>query len=305
MKRLLSSSPGRRVLQLHDVTPRDGLQNEARALSLQQKLALVKNSARYSPNGIEVCSFVRGDRVPNLAGAGELCQALAQDEDFMQFQRSATVAALVPNMKGFDSFLKHTNVLNTVVVLVSCTDTHSKSNVNMTMDQALQSTLDIVRVAKQEQVRVRAYASLAFGCPFEGSVPEERVVDLCLRYRDAGVDKIVLADTLGCGLPEQVSSLLAKLISKGFNPETDLGMHMHDSHGKAHLNVQRGFELGVNDFDASVGGCGGCNFAPGSKGNISIEKLWRTLGFGSKRQWTQLGETNARLGEALQVKLDT
>lgn len=304
MRRLLSSTAAAKPqLKLHDVTPRDGLQNEARALKLEEKLQLVKNIVQYQPNGIEVCSFVRGDRVPNLAGASELCSALAQDENFMKYQENHTVAALVPNMKGFETFLKHKNVLNTVVVLVSCTDTHSKSNVNMLMDQALKSTLEIVKTAKQENIRVRAYASLAFGCPFEGDVPEQRVVDLCLKYRDNGVDKIVLADTLGVGLPHQVVSLLNKLKQAGFSPERDLGMHMHDSHNKAHLNVKQAWDMGVQDFDASVGGCGGCNFAPGSKGNISIENLWRTLG-NKDANWDALRKANVELSLALKTKLD-
>ena len=173
--------------------------------------------------------------------------------------------------------MKHRAILDTIVVLVSCTDSHSKANVNKTLKEALSTTLTIIKAAKQDGVKVRAYASLAFGCPFEGKVPVQQVLDIVATYLENEADQIVLADTLGVAIPEQVSSMIDQ-IQKNFKiPPNHLGMHMHDSHSRAHENIIEGWKLGVRDFDASVGGCGGCNFAPGSKGNISIEKLTRAI----------------------------
>lgn len=197
-------------------------------------------------------------------------------------RRGVHFAALVPNLKGFET-LRAANErakavsglapLDTVVVLVSCTDSHSKANVNRTMAQATEATLDIITSAKQSGLRVRAYASLAFGCPFEGNVSEDVVVRIAKAYAEAGADVVCLADTLGVGVPDQVTSLVGKLLANDVVPAHRLALHLHDSHRRAHENVSRALEMGVRDFDAAVGGCGGCNFAPGSAGNISVEKL--------------------------------
>ena len=277
--RLLSATAGPNTLKLHEVTPRDGLQNEKKKLTVLEKQALIQGLIDIRPNGIEVASFVRGDLVPNMAGASELCARLADDPKFTEFKRNGGyAAALVPNLKGFEEFLKNKKVLDTVVVLVSCSDSHSKANVNRPMKDAMKATLTIVDAAKKEGIKVRAYASLAFGCPFEGKVPAERVVDLVCEYEAKGADKIILADTLGVGLPEQVKDIVTRLRAQSNIGLDRLGLHLHDSHSTAHENVAEGWRQGIRDYDAAVGGCGGCNFAPGSKGNISIEKLLRTLG---------------------------
>jgi hydroxymethylglutaryl-CoA lyase len=176
------------------------------------------------------------------------------------------------------------------------------------MKDAMKATLDIVAAARKEGINVRAYASLAFGCPFEGKVPAERVVDLVTEYESKGANKIILADTLGVGVPEQVRSIVSALVSKNGLPSEKLGLHLHDSHSRAHENVIEGWAHGIRDFDAAIGGCGGCNFAPGSKGNISIEKLLRTLASinGAKHNIDvqALHKANTSLGAVLHRSLE-
>ena len=295
-------------LLLHEVTPRDGLQNEKKRLTVEQKEALIEKLITLGPKSIEIASFVRGDLVPNMAGASDLCKRLGSNEKFIEFKKNGgSSAALVPNMKGFEELLKNKNVLDTAVVLVSCTDSHSKANVNRTMKEAMKATLSIIDVAKQEGLKVRAYASLAFGCPFEGKVPPERVVDLIGEYDQHKADRLMLADTLGVGLPNQVEDLLFRLkLQLNINSDK-VGLHLHDSHSKAHENVMTAWKLGVRDFDAAVGGCGGCNFAPGSKGNVSIEKLlWAIEKVGPKQKLdkSRLRSINNDLSSMLERRLE-
>jgi len=193
------------------------------------------------------------------------------------------------------------------VVLVSCTDSHSKANVNRSMKEALKSTLQIIQSAKAEGLRVRAYASLAFGCPFEGLVPEERVIDIMYEYRSVGADKMILADTLGIGKPNQVRQFCEALINKLKIPPSSLGLHLHDTYKLAHENLSEGWKYGIRDIDAAVGGCGGCNFAPGASGNISVEKVMRTVSSLNGNHLInrdELSETNSFLSELLARKLE-
>lgn len=154
---------------IHEVTPRDGLQNEKVILSTQDKVKLVERLVKAKPASIELCSFVRPDLVPVMADAKELCAQL-NDTDWATQARQEGMhfAALIPNLRGYEAFVKYEGILDTVVCLVSCTESHSKANVNRSMKEALKNTCDLIKAAKKDNFRVQAYASLAFGCPFEG-----------------------------------------------------------------------------------------------------------------------------------------
>lgn len=197
-------------LFVHDVTPRDGIQNEETVLGVAQKLELVERLVACGPSSVEVCSFVREDLVPAMAGAADLCGALRTAPFAVDARaRGMGFAALVPNARGYEGLLRACenpdgdgiggSPINTVVCLVSCTEAHSKANTRMSVAQALDATLPVIRAAKEEGFRVRAYASMAFDCPFEGIVDQQQVVDISSRFADAGADVVVLADTLGTG----------------------------------------------------------------------------------------------------------
>ena len=266
---------------IHEVTPRDGLQNEQAILNVDQKLQVVKHLVDTNPSSIEVCSFVREDRVPAMKGSAELVERLSQDDTIIQAKKNGmNFAALVPNLKGFETFLnannQSNNLLDTAVVLTSSTESHSKANVGMGLSKALDVTCQIIKNAREENLRVYAFASLAFGCPFEGKVDPNVVKDIVDAYSEMDCTRIVLADTQGVGKPGQVGELI-NLIDENKVPRDKIGMHMHDTHQMAHLNIIEGLKYGIQHFDSATGGCGGCNFAPGALGNISTQKLLNTI----------------------------
>ena len=267
---------------IHEVTPRDGLQNEKQAiLNVDQKIQVVKHLVDTNPSSIEVCSFVREDRVPAMKGSAELVERLSQDDTIIQAKKNGmNFAALVPNLKGFETFLnannQSNNLLDTAVVLTSSTESHSKANVGMGLSKALDVTCQIIKNAREENLRVYAFASLAFGCPFEGKVDPNVVKDIVDAYSEMDCTRIVLADTQGVGKPGQVGELI-NLIDENKVPRDKIGMHMHDTHQMAHLNIIEGLKYGIQHFDSATGGCGGCNFAPGALGNISTQKLLNTI----------------------------
>ncbi len=262
---------------IHEVTARDGLQNEKKVLDVPTKVKLIEKILETGIRSVEVASFVRDDLVPAMAGAKDLCLRL-NDSPVANKAKQDNIhfAALVPNMRGYDTFRKSKGVLDTVVCLVSCSESHSKANVNRSMKDALLNTCDIIQAAKADKVRVQAYASLAFGCPFEGKVSEDVVLSIVSKYNEVDADVIILADTLGVAVPEQVQSLVTKIIEMGIKPEK-LGLHMHDSHGRAHENIDIASKLGIRRFDSAAGGCGGCNFVPNAQGNVSTQDVLAVL----------------------------
>jgi len=177
---------------IHEVTPRDGLQNEKKVLSVPTKIRLIEKLIECHPSSIEVASFVREDRVPAMSGAAEVCRALVTSHrasvarsDGMRF------SALVPNVRGYQNFHNASQgVVDTMVCLVSSTEAHSQANVGMSMEQALEVASTIITFAKSDGYRVQAYASLAFGCPFEGKVDHEAVLNIVDVYAKLGVDKV-------------------------------------------------------------------------------------------------------------------
>lgn len=279
---------------IHEVTPRDGLQNEKRILSVNDKVKLIEMIIQSGATSIEIASFVREDLVPAMAGSKELALRLNDNPiaNKARYENKVHFSGLVPNMRGYDSFRKSKGVLDTVVCLVSCSDSHSKANVNRTMKDALLNTCEIIQAAKSDKVRVQAYASLAFGCPFEGKVPEDIVQRIVEKYNEVGADIIILADTLGVAVPEQVESLLKKILDMGISKER-LGLHMHDSHGRAHENIDVACKLGIRRFDSAAGGCGGCNFVPNAQGNVSTQVVIEIL----EKNKIEHGISKAKLNE--------
>ena len=269
---------------IHEVTPRDGLQNESVVISLDDKLQLVQNLIEAGARSIEVTSFVRPDLVPAMADGVELCKRL-NDADWALAakEKGTSFAALVPNERGYETLLglvenrNGKSVLDTAVVLVSATESHSQANVRRSIKEALDTTCKIIGRAKTDGIRSQAYVSLAFGCPFEGDVDPAVVQDIVQTYADSGADVVMLADTLGVGYPSQVEELVSNALQAV--PVDRLGLHMHDSAGRAQDNIYTAAKLGVRRFDAAVGGTGGCNFAPGAKGNVSTQALMQVLDY--------------------------
>jgi hydroxymethylglutaryl-CoA lyase len=248
-------------VRIHEVAPRDGLQNESRIVSTRDKLKLIDMLLAAGVDSIEIGSFVRADLLPQLADTAELASALAASPgDFY---------ALLANQRGLDDFLA--TDLAGVTVLVSASEQHSKANVGMSRERAMAESCRLIERAGADSRAVRAYVSMACGCPYQGEVAPESVFEVVTGFAAAGAALVVIADTLGVGRPEQVEHLIAQIRQR--HPDLELGLHMHDTHGRALVNCRVGYELGIRHFDAAVGGCGGCPFAPGSAGNLDTLEL--------------------------------
>lgn len=267
-------APATRV-NVHEVAPRDGLQNEKKVLSTAAKLDLVQHLIAAKPQSIEVTSFVRADLMPPLADADELCKQLWQHEWAEEARKAGMqFAGLVLNQRGFERFARAQ--LDTASVIISCTESHSKANNNKGFDEQLELTCAMIRTGKAEGYTMRGYASVAFGCPFEGETDPLRVQAAIHAMADAGADVILLGDTIGVGYPHQVRSFADAALRAGL-PVTKLGLHMHDTYGRGSACVAEGLAMGMEHMDAAVGGCGGCPFAPGAAGNLATEDLVRVL----------------------------
>jgi hydroxymethylglutaryl-CoA lyase len=247
---------------LYEVGPRDGLQNEPDTVSTEAKAALVARLVAAGLRRVEVTSFVSPKWIPQLADADALCARLARDA-------AAVFSALVPNEAGYERF--RAAGLPVAAFFVSASETHNRKNVNRGVAEHLERFRPVAERARADGVRLRAYVSTVCGCPYEGDVPVAAVVALVERLVALGADETSLGDTIGVGHPRQVRQLVAAVA--GAAPLERIALHLHDTWGRALANVQAGYEAGVRTFDASLGGLGGCPYAPGASGNVATEDV--------------------------------
>jgi hydroxymethylglutaryl-CoA lyase len=258
----LHAAPAADPITLYEVGPRDGLQNEAIAIPTGEKVAFIDRLSDAGLPAIEVTAFVRADRIPQLADAEDVLARITQ-------RPGTRYSALVPNLKGFDRAASAG--LMEIAVLAAASDTFSRQNVNQGIEDAMATCAALARTAREAGVRMRAYLSTAFGCPYEGHVPVQRVVDLTARLLDLGAFEVAVSDTIGIAHPGQVRALVEALLSRV--PPDRLALHFHDTRGMAVANVLAGVDAGIRTFDASAGGLGGCPYAPGAAGNVATEEL--------------------------------
>jgi hydroxymethylglutaryl-CoA lyase len=250
-------------LTITDVSPRDGLQNQPVPVSTADKLELVRRLVAAGVASVEATSFVSPKAVPQMADAGELLPQVQQAWPQLR------CSALVPNLKGLER--AHAAGAREIAVVLSATETMNRKNINMGLDEAADVSERTVRQARQLGMRTRAYVAVAFECPFEGITPSSRVQALAERMADAGADEVVIADTIGAASPGMVKERMGALVHA---LGTDrLAIHLHDTRGLGAANAWAALEAGVRRFDASVGGIGGCPFAPGAAGNLATEDL--------------------------------
>jgi hydroxymethylglutaryl-CoA lyase len=249
-------------VKIVEVGPRDGLQNESKILSTSEKLKLINTLANSGIKNIEVTSFVSPQWIPQLADADELCKQLNLSADI-------NTSGLVPNLKGYERAKKTS--LSTIAIFMSATETHNKKNINRTIAESLKTFEELVPLVKNDGKKVRAYLSVVFVCPYEGIANQQKVIDLCRNLLNLGVDELSLGDTIGAGTPRMVLSLIEKLQQK--DSLNKYALHFHDTQGMALVNTMAGLEAGITTFDASIGGMGGCPYAPGASGNLATEDL--------------------------------
>ena len=245
-----------------EVSPRDGLQNEDRHLDVAQKVELIERLAACGLRRIEAGSFVSAKAIPQMRDTAEVFAAVPRRE-------GVTYVALVPNETGArNAIAAGADELATVV---SASETHNKRNVNRTVEESLRAIEAISALASDAGRPWAGYISTAFGCPYEGAVAAEQVVRIARRLCELGAYAIALGDTIGAGNPPQVAALFRALSDA--LPGTPLRLHAHDTRGAALANVLAALIEGVDSFDASAGGMGGCPYAPGAAGNVATEDL--------------------------------
>ncbi len=250
------------MLNVTDVGPRDGLQSQASPVDTAGKLELVAALLAAGLRRVEATSFVSPKAVPQMADAEAVLAGLRGRAD-------AGISVLVPNQRGLQRAVSAG--AREVAVVLSATETMNRKNIRMSLEQALQTCTDTLADAAAAGLRTRAYVAVAFTCPFEGITPTDRVVDLALRMQAAGAGEVVIADTIGAAAPTDVDRVLSALLAR--MPADVLGMHFHDTRGMALANAWVAIGHGVRRFDASIGGLGGCPFAPGAAGNLATEDL--------------------------------
>ena len=251
-----------RTARVYEVGPRDGLQNELRSVPTKDKLRLLDALVAAGETHIEATSFVSPKWIPQLADADDVVRALGH-------RPGLSFSALVPNLKGLER--ARAAGLEEAAVFLSASESHSRKNINQSIAEALDSAQEVAAAAESLKMRVRAYVSVVWGCPFEGDVPVERVVQLCQRLRDMGCYQISLGDTIGVGTPGQTAAICQATLAV-LEPE-QLALHLHDTRGTALANALVGLAQGVTTLDASIGGLGGCPYAPGAAGNLATEDL--------------------------------
>ena len=248
---------------LYEVGPRDGLQNEPETVPTEVKRELILRLAGAGLRRIEITSFVSPRWIPQLADGGELAATIP-------VLPGVVYSALVPNERGYDRF-REAGGAQVAAVFISASESHNRKNLNCSVAEQLDRIRPVARRAAGDGVPLRAYVSTVCGCPYEGDVAVAAVVDLTRALFDLGAAEVSLGDTIGVGRPSQVRALA--LAVAGEAPLERVALHLHDTHGRAVANAVAGYEVGIRTFDASLGGLGGCPYAPGASGNVATEDL--------------------------------
>ena len=283
------------AVSIVEMAPRDGLQNESTVLSTADQVELVERAVRAGARRIEVTSFVNPSRVPQMADADEVMAALPRPD-------GVSYAGLVMNDRGLDRALAAG--VDEVDVVVVATDTFCLRNQGVTTDEACRQAAALVSRARGAGVLTTVTIGASFGCPFEGEVPEERLREVVARVVDAGPDELALADTIGVAVPTAVTSRLA--LAAGVAGDVPLRLHLHDTRHTGVANAVAAHAAGVRTLDASIGGTGGCPFAPNATGNVATEDLvylFDRMGVGTGLDLATTTATTAWLEERLGKRL--
>ena len=286
------------TVTITDVALRDGLQIQQRVVPTKTKLQVLQGLLDAGVRSIEFASFVHPRLVPQMADAEQIAVALPDAE-------GAQFPGLVANVRGAERALSAGVTYLRVVLSVS--EGHSRSNTNRSVDQGIEETAAIIeRAAQAPGVRVAAGLATAFDCPFDGQVPLAQLARVVDRLAGLGIDEISLADTLGIADPMHVRRAVALVQAE--HPEIEFGLHLHNTYGTASANLLAGLELGVRQFDAALGGIGGCPFAPGAAGNIATEDvvfMLERMGIATGIDLDALAKVAVTLRDAIGAPLDS
>lgn len=245
-----------------EVGPRDGLQNEKVTVPTEAKVAFITALSDAGLQVIEAGAFVSPTWVPQMADTAQVYAEIPKDP-------GVEYPVLVPNMRGLERAIE--SGVKAIAIFTAASDTFNTRNINMTIDESFENYAPVVARALSEGMKVRGYVSTGFGCPYEGDVAPERVLEVSARLLDLGCYEVSVGDTIGVGTPLQVQGVIGVLLQ--VIPVSKLAMHFHDTRGTALANTLAALEMGIATFDASAGGLGGCPYAPGASGNLATEDL--------------------------------
>jgi hydroxymethylglutaryl-CoA lyase len=249
------------MVQIREVGPRDGFQNEPEVIPTADKVRLVEMLARTGLKRLEVTSFVRADVIPQLADGAEVLRSADIPDD-------VSVTVLIPNERGLDNALEVRDTFDEVNLFLSASETHNRKNVNRSIEESLTGLERVIERARAEGLRCEGVISVAFGCPYEGDVPRERVLGIARRLVDAGCEEIGFGDTTGMANPLQVERFF-----DGLDLRAELTAHFHNTRGQGLANALSALRAGVRSFESSFGELGGCPVPKGATGNIASEDL--------------------------------
>jgi hydroxymethylglutaryl-CoA lyase len=251
-----------RRVRVVEVGPRDGLQNEKGQIATADKVAYVDLLSAAGFKMIEATSFVSPRAVPQLADAAEVMTGITRG-------MGTEYLVLTPNLKGYERAVAAGS--RAVAVFTAASETFARRNINASIAESLANFRPILEAARHDDVWVRGYNSMAFGCPFEGAIAPEAVLDVAQRLLDLGCDEISVGDTVGTATPRETEAVVGLLLRQ--MPADKLAVHFHDTRGTALANVLLSLQMGLQIIDSSSGGLGGCPFAPGAAGNLATEDL--------------------------------
>ena len=257
------------AVSILEVSPRDGLQNEPEIVSTADKVALVERAIDYGARRIEVASFVNPRRVPQMADGADVIAALPDD-------KRVTYIGLCLNERGVERAIETRaggrRGIDEAGCVIVATDGFGIANQGQTVPEGIAANRAMIALAKNAGLRAQVTISASFGCPFEGDVPQARVLDIAEAMADAGAEEIAFADTIGVAVPSQVGEMVERAFERlgdGF----PMRVHLHDTRGLAPANAWAAYQAGCRVFDSALGGLGGCPFAPGATGNVATEEL--------------------------------
>jgi hydroxymethylglutaryl-CoA lyase len=250
------------TVRIVEVGPRDGLQNERMPVSVTERIAFIEALIGAGLNPIEVGAFVSPKAIPQMAGSAEVLRGVSG-------HAGTEFHVLVPNEKGYEA--SQAAGAKVIAVFASASEGFSRANINCTVAESIERFKPVLARAKADRIKVRGYISCVLGCPFDGEVRPEAVVDVARKLFDLGCYEISLGDTIGVGTPAKARQLLRAVA--GEVPMANLAMHFHDTYGQALANLYAGMEEGCRVIDSAAGGLGGCPYAPGATGNVATEDV--------------------------------
>ena len=245
-----------------EVGPRDGLQNELEFVPTKKKIELVNLLSETGLENIEVTSFVSPKAIPQLADSVEVFKSIIKPAHI-------NFSALVPNLKGMQQAIA--SGVNEIAIFTAASESFTKKNINCTIAESIERFKPVTALAKERNIKIRAYVSCVLGCPYEGEIAPKTVVDVTHQLLSLGADEIDLGDTIGVGTPKQTTTLIESI--REFIPLSKVSMHFHDTYGQAIANIYSALLCGITRFDSSVAGLGGCPYARGASGNVATEDV--------------------------------